>query len=288
VKSFVLRKLTQRRIWGRILNERLAEPLHMNLLSLFVALFGSYRSKIAHDLVVRPNNAYAIMHCAEYARAVGIKTVSLLEFGVAAGAGLLNMAKIAANVSRETGVNFKLYGFDTGQGMPPPNDYRDHPDLYREADFPMEVEKLRGVLPSNVQLLIGNVSETVAGFLATLSNDEPIGYVVFDLDYYSSTVDALRVLKDADPKKYLPVTCAHMDDIHHERHNSWCGELLAIDEFNREQPLRKIEHHAFLAQSRLFRRASWIPQMFYLHVLDHPGRRKPYFSQTRVLANPYL
>src|SRR4051812_41346524 len=46
-------KLGQRQKWRRILQERLTEPVHLNLLSLFVLLFGSYRAKIAWDLVIR-------------------------------------------------------------------------------------------------------------------------------------------------------------------------------------------------------------------------------------------
>src|SRR6516225_7599284 len=47
---------------------------------------------------------------------VGIKTVSLVEFGVASGAGLTNIVEIAKKVTRCTGVEFTIYGFDTGQG----------------------------------------------------------------------------------------------------------------------------------------------------------------------------
>ena len=58
MKPFLLRRLAHRKIWSRIFNERLTEPLHMNFLSLFVWVFGSYRAKVDYDLVVRQNNAY--------------------------------------------------------------------------------------------------------------------------------------------------------------------------------------------------------------------------------------
>ena len=52
--SFVfLKKLTEPRIWNRLFCERLSEPLHMNFLSLFVALFGTFRTKVGFDLVLR-------------------------------------------------------------------------------------------------------------------------------------------------------------------------------------------------------------------------------------------
>ena len=49
----------------RILRERLTEPLHLNVASLFVAAFGSVRSKIAFDLIQRPHYAYGLLEAAD-------------------------------------------------------------------------------------------------------------------------------------------------------------------------------------------------------------------------------
>src|SRR5687767_14259572 len=100
--------------------------------------FGSFRTRVKWDVVVRQHNACSILQVADAAKGVGIKTVSVIEFGVATGAGLINMARIAGEVTRVTGVEFKLYGFDTGKGMPPARDYRDHPDMYAHGDFAMD------------------------------------------------------------------------------------------------------------------------------------------------------
>lgn len=289
MNPFLLNKLTQRRIWNRILNERLAEPIHLNLLSLFVWLFGSYRAKINHDLIIRQNHAYSILKCADYAKYSGLKTVSLLEFGVASGLGLLNMCKIAQNVSKSTGISFNIYGFDTGKGMPPAVDYRDHPDIYQEGDFPMNFDELRKAMPTNASLLIGDVSTTVESFISNLSLDEPIGYVVLDVDYYSSAREALKIFLDSEPGKYLPITLLYADDVALEQHNGWCGELLAINEFNADSKLRKIEHHAFFENSRIYRRAEWLKHIFFLHVLDHPTRCNVTSNEKkRIISNPYL
>ena len=114
-----INKLKQRRIWERMFYERLTEPIHLNFISLLVYLFGSYRKKIDFDLIIRQQYAYSILKAADYAKEMAIKTISLIEFGVASGAGLINMAKIAEMIGKETGINFKIYGFDTGKGMPP-------------------------------------------------------------------------------------------------------------------------------------------------------------------------
>src|SRR5689334_17227289 len=93
-----LKKLGRSYIWKRIFYERFTEPLHLNVLALFVALFGSFRLKVSYDLIVRHHHAFSILKCADQAKRLRIETVTLIEFGVAAGAGLVNMAKVAERV----------------------------------------------------------------------------------------------------------------------------------------------------------------------------------------------
>jgi hypothetical protein len=283
-----LKKLRNRYIWQRIFYERLTEPLHLNLLALPVALFGGFRSRVAFDLVIRQQHAYAILASADLARELGIGEVTLVEFGVAAGAGILNICEIASRVTRETGVKFRVFGLDTGKGMPPPQSYRDHPEIYQQGDFPMDPEALRRALPSNATLVIGELRDTVGPLLRDVSPAAPIGFVSIDVDYHSSTRDALAVF-DGAPTQYLPRVQVYLDDLEHPSHNSWCGERRAVLEFNERHELRKIEQHAFLKSYRIFRNARWIDHMFTLHALDHPSRatlvqeRRP-----TVLTNPYL
>jgi hypothetical protein len=283
-----LKKLIYSYVWERILLERLSEPIHLNILSIFVALLGSYKAKISFDLILRQHNAYGILRAAEEAKKLGLKSVSIIEFGVAAGAGLLNMCKIAEKVSLSTGINIKIYGFDTGCGMPPHQDYRDHPELYREGDFPMNQDQLLKILPKNAELLIGDLDETIPKFLQDLSCESPVGYVVIDVDYYSSTKKALNLVT-SDPDKYLPITFFYLDDVYSDYHNEWAGELLAVQEFNNENKLRKISPYKILRTLRLFKNAAWLERMYILHVFDHPLRQG--FTPAKgiqVLSNPYI
>src|SRR6267378_1945182 len=144
-----LRKFREPRIWKRVFLERLTEPLHLNVLSLFVGIFGNIRQKTAFDLVLRQHNAFSILRAATDAKNSGLGKLCVVEFGVAAGAGFLNMCEIAKRVTESTGVDIEVFGFDTGKGMPKAIDYRDHPDLYREGDFPMDVTQLQKRVPSN-------------------------------------------------------------------------------------------------------------------------------------------
>lgn len=280
------KKLTEGRIWRRILYERLTEPLHLNAISLFVAAFGSFPRKVEFDLVLRPHNAYGILAAARRALHYGVREITIIEFGVSSGIGLLNMSSIAEQVERATGVTIKVVGFDSGAGMPEPIDYRDHPDLYVRGDFPMDFAKLQQKLPSRTQLVLGPVEKTAPEFLKSLV--APIGYVVLDLDYYSSTKAAMKIF-DGTPENYLPMVAIYMDDINSELHNSWCGELLAIDEFNDEHSLRKIERYHMLENSRIFKRANWLKHMFTLHTLDHRARTTENLDREKVIHhNPFL
>jgi hypothetical protein len=281
-------KLAKRRVWRRLFLERLTEPLHLNLMSCLVLAFGSYRDRVDWDLVVRPHHAFGVLKAADTARTCGLSEVVLAEFGVASGAGLMNLAAIASAVTAETGVSFHIHGFDTGSGMPSARDYRDHPDLYQEGDFGMDVEGLASVLPPNVQLHLGPLGETVPRFLAGLGPHAPLGFVSLDVDYWSSTTAAMRVL-DGPPEAYLPLLPVYVDDVTLDQHNSACGARLAIAEFNEGHPLRPVELHPFLEHSRVFRRASWLRQMYYAHILDHRVRASVHTTPTkRYIENPYL
>jgi hypothetical protein len=288
MSRLILRKLARPHIWKRVAIERLTEPIHLNVASLFVALAGSFRSRVAFDLVVRQHTAYCLLKCADQARSQGLRRVTVAEFGVAAGAGLLNMAEIASRVTRETGVQFDVIGFDTGRGMPPPVDFRDHPDLYSPGDFAMDEAALRRALPPNVRLVIGNLADTARAFVNELSAASPLGYACMDVDFYSSTKQALEALR-GPAEVYLPRTYVYLDDLEDESHNSNCGELLAVSEFNSYAAPRLIERHTFLRGYRVMKNARWIDHVYVYHVVDHPSRARPRANVSRVdLENPYL
>jgi hypothetical protein len=283
------KKILRPDIRRRIFYERLTEPLHLNLLSLGVALFGSFRQKVGLDLVIRNWNAYGLLRAADLAKKHGFSEMTALEFGVAAGAGLMNMDRIARRVEAATGVKIHLTGFDTGKGMPPAVDYRDHPEHYMGGDFPMNVEKVRAALPSDVELVLGELKDTLPKWVNRNLEKRPIGYVVFDVDYYSSTVDAMTVLKGS-ATNYLPFVVVYLDDILYDEHNSWCGELPALNEFNESSKFRKMERPTFITLQRAFKRTPWLQQMFFCHVLDHPDRQADTQKSrpAAVLANPYF
>jgi hypothetical protein len=288
IHLYLLRRLLQKGKLEKVFVERLTEPLHLNFLSLFVALFGSYRTRVAWDLVVRQQYAFPILYAAEAAKKYGYKKITIVELGVARGAGLINMCRIAERTRAATGVDIRVVGFDTGSGMPPAIDYRDLPEHFQEGDFPMDFARLRAALPSFAELVIGEVAKTIPAFVQSLSADAPLGFVSVDVDYYSATKAALPILS-GDPRAYLPLVPVYLDDIGVDGSNPWTGELLAVSEFNAENAHRKIAPFTLLRSRRIFKNTQWIDRMFAAHVHDHPQRSpSARRASKRVLANEYL
>lgn len=286
--GYVLKRLRQPGKLQKVFVERLTEPLHLNLLSLFVAAFGSYRAKVAWDLVVRQQYAFPILYAANAARKYGYRKITIVEMGVAGGAGLLNMCRIAERTTAATGIEIRVVGFDTGAGMPPAVDYRDLPEHFQQGDFPMEFDKLRAALPANAELIIGDVKDTVPAFAASLGADAPLGFVAVDVDYYSSARTCLEILS-ATASAYLPLVPVYLDDIGVDGSNPWTGELLAVNEFNTAHETRKIAPFTLLRSRRIFQRTQWIDRMFAAHIHDHEKRSPSARRATQwVLGNEYL
>src|SRR5262249_34043420 len=153
-----------------------------------------------------------------------------IEFGVANGAGLLNLCHISEMVRKEIGVEFEIVGFDSGEGMPPARDYRDHPEKYFGGDFPVvDKKKLLEKLPANARIIFGNIKDALGHFEREIH--APIGVICVDVDYYWSTKESLEVLL-LERDKYLPMVYMYFDDVQDIDHNEFCGELCAIKEFN--------------------------------------------------------
>ena len=286
--AYLLRRLRDPEKIKKLFIERLTEPVHLNLLSAFVAAFGSYRAKVAFDLVVRQQYAFPILAAAEHAREIGIDRLTLIEFGVASGAGLLNMCDLADRTAKATGVRFEIFGFNLGTGMPAAIDYRDLPESFQLGDFKMDRASLEGALPDNAKLVIGPINDTVPEFLKSRAFRGPIGFVSIDVDYYSSATAALRIF-EGDPQSYLPIVPVYLDDISVSGSNPWTGEWLAMNEFNQRQKLRKIAPYTLLRAKRIFKNPIWIDMMYACHVHDHPVRAPGAQKRPeRVIRNEYI
>ena len=98
-----------------------------------------------------------------------------------------------------------------------------------------------------------------------LTDDEVV--VAFDLDLYSSTTQALRVLSMTG-RRTLDHVALYFDDTEHSVSHRFAGELLAISEFNDMNTHVKIDHWRGLKNARPFPDASFLPKMYIAHDLQ--------------------
>ena len=290
----MLKKLLQPRIWKRIYLERAGEPLLYNLVSVFIALFGNIVQKIAYDLVPRQPYAFGLQQAFEFAQrereALAIKRLVFIEFGVASGAGLLNICQIGERLSRHYGLPFRVLGFDTGGGLPEPVDYRDHPEKYLDGDYvPHDIDALDRALPANAQIIYGQIAETILDIPALLEPGDVIAFVSVDVDYWSSTKNCLTLFINTR-LPFLPKTPVYLDDVNNVDHHPFAGELLAVAEFNDDHGSRKIVKMNQLRNWRIFKAALWLDQMYWFLDLEHGYFTRAYHASRKraQLSNPYL
>jgi len=231
--------------------------------------FGSIHTRMRYDITIQPWYAYGIYNAAMLAKALGLAAISVIELGVAGGRGLVAMEKLAEEIEREVDVRIAVYGFDSGAGMPPPTDFRDLPHVWGAGFYTMDEPALRARL-ERAELLIGDVADTVPQLLAR-DGLAPIGFVAFDLDYYSSTKRSFALF-DGPQATRLPRVWCYFDDIAGPEFacmNEYVGELAAIGEFNAEHDTRKI---APLVNLRIERPnpAPWNEQIYVCHDFAHP------------------
>src|SRR5262245_22400563 len=85
----------------------------------------TFTEALQWDKLERTWLAYGVMQAAVQAKALGLPAISVVEFGVAGGSGLLLLEQYAEEVERASGVRCHVFGFDAGEGMPKPVDHRD-------------------------------------------------------------------------------------------------------------------------------------------------------------------
>jgi len=194
--------------------------------------------------------------------------LSAIEFGCGGGNGLLNAEMHISELEKIFPVKFELYGFDSGEGLPSPKDYRDFSHYFKSGNFKMDVRQLHSRL-NRAKLIIGNVKDTCSSFFSE-HNAAPVGCIFHDLDFYSSTKDALTLF-EADRRCFLPRVFMYFDDTIGDNTwlvNEFAGELLAIDEFNRDHRFQKIA--ANRAMRHMYSDQWWGHQIYVYHDFEHP------------------
>jgi hypothetical protein len=232
--------------------------------------FGPLDVRVKYGISARPSYAYGVYAAADLARKLRLPGISVLELGVAGGRGLLALEEISAEISRQMGVQISVHGFDSGSGMPSPVDYRDLPHIWEQGFYRMDEGSLRATL-HDAKLHIGPVADTIPEFLRE-GAFPPIGFVSFDLDYYSSTKQSFRLFEGAEATR-LPRVFCYFDDIMWPEaacHNPYVGELCAIREFNLENDGRKAITPINMLRHMMGYEAPWHEQLYVAHDFAHP------------------
>jgi hypothetical protein len=214
---------------------------------------------------VRPHYYICLQEAAKTAKGLGYPRITAVEFGVAGGNGLLALEKYATAIERKFGVGIDIYGFDMGDGigLPQAQDPRDMPYFWEPGFYRMDQKKLASKL-KRAKLILGDIGETVA----KLNEDvgvSPIGAIFVDVDYYSSTLSALRIF-DRQSRNWLPRVLCYFDDV--EVASEFFGEGAAIKQFNDTHDHMKIArtggHHEDVLYGTL------ASKIFTLHDFNHP------------------
>ena len=240
--------------------EALENPLRLSLLA--------YTQRLNLGAIEYPHYGYCIFQAAKLATSLNYKNISIIEFGCGGGNGLVSAEMHIAEVMKLFNIQIDLYGFDIGLGLPSPQDYRDLPYYFQAGSFEMDRQALERKL-ERAKLVIGNVKHTCGTFFDQ-HDAAPIGCIFNDLDFYSSTRDALTLL-DAGESHFLPRTFIYFDDIVGDDtalYNEFTGEQLAIREFNQSHDLKKIAKHHYLPFK--FPNQPWANSVFICHDFAHP------------------
>lgn len=183
----------------------------------------------------RMEYATAIYYAALEAKKLGYKEISIIEFGVASGNGLLTCEFHAAEISKLLNIKISIYGFDSGEGLLNENlGYKDMVHIWPNGSYKMDMTELKNRITESC-LVIGDIEDTVDEFLE--SKPAPIGGVLIDVDRYSATLPILKMFEQ-DDSFFLPRVYMYFDDITNQYEFS--GENLAIKEFNLQHDIMKI------------------------------------------------
>lgn len=254
-------------IAGRLKRLAMEPPIRLLVRSVLKRLPARASTRGLWDISDRPGYLLGLLHAARRAARNGIGAIAAIEFGVAGGNGLVALEHEAQAVEHELGVSICVYGFDNGAAGLPAfiGDHRDHPDKWRPGDFPMDEDLLRSRLGPRTTLVIGDVAETVSRFFDD-PEVPPVGFIAFDLDLYSSTRQALRILSRPG-RRTLDHVPLYFDDVEHSISHRFAGELLAIDEFNQFNDDIKIDRWRGVEGDRPFPEASYLRKMYMAHDL---------------------
>tara|TARA_B100001121_G_scaffold309619_1_gene337121 strand:+ start:3091 stop:4095 length:1005 start_codon:yes stop_codon:yes gene_type:complete len=214
----------------------------------------------------KPYYAYTVYHAIKLAMKLGHSRVSVIEFGVASGRGLVCLETVSSQLEELFDIKIDIYGFDMGTGLLAPKNNMDLKYWFQSGQYKMDEESLRGKLKKS-KLIIGDVNQTIDGFISKYK-PAPIAAIMHDLDYYSSTKNSFKLLNN-NIEFFLPRVYCYFDDTvgsELEMYNEYTGQLAAIQEFNLSNKDKKFSKNRNLINYN----DKWRKKIYHLHMFNHP------------------
>jgi hypothetical protein len=230
----------------------------------------AFELTVLFDAVRYPPYAVGLQTACKYASLAGKTGFTAIEFGVAGGNGLVELSRYAARWSERTGMKIKVVGFDAGSGLPISPDRRDAPWLWNSGDFPLDVDRLRRVLPPETELVVGRIQDTLTQWIDE-KLELPIGFVSVDVDLYSGAAAIGEAMARANASCVLPFISFYFDDALRYLTPRCTGELAAVAEFNSRNGDRQFDRDDWIAEDRPFGERLWLKRMYSLYCFDHPA-----------------
>lgn len=231
---------------------------------------GSYHNRVLSSAIDRPHYGWCAYYAAVEARSLGYKAITVVEFGVAGGNGLVNLCKHKKDIQQELGIEILIVGFDTGVGLPATQDSRDLLYLWPSGSFEMDRAALEKRLAGQAEIVLGDVATTVASWQPR--PDAPIGAIMFDLDFYTSTMAAFGLFRQTN---ILPRVWCYFDDINGYPDNGYTdriGVREAIRQFGLAPDRERFDDH--LSPAYAFKGLppeEWHRDLYMYHRLSHPA-----------------
>ena len=104
---------------------------------------GSFEFRLKINALKRMQYAYICFHAAKLGKKLGYKKISIIEYGVAGGQGLLILEEHIKEIEKFFDIEIDVYGFDTGEGLPDPIDYRDLPYHWKKGFYSMNQDAFK-------------------------------------------------------------------------------------------------------------------------------------------------
>tara|TARA_B100000965_G_scaffold137739_2_gene114595 strand:+ start:1970 stop:2824 length:855 start_codon:yes stop_codon:yes gene_type:complete len=247
--------------------------------------FDKFFELIKYGTIPRPNYALGILMAAHQAKELDYKKISIIELGCWNFEGLIDIENYIHDIKKFIDIDFNVYGFELGTGhikeeIDPKN------RLYELSGGDYTFKKKDNLKKLKFsKLILGDVKDTAPKFLEESHLDEaPLGFIIFDLGFYTSAKHALQLLK-SDSKKYLPRSIIYSDNNYFVLENE--ADKAAFAEFNQEGN-KIISPIGELAEQMSVSWNKWIflgKRMFMLSDLKHQKYNVNYEQKINKLIN---